>query len=133
MLRLTWLDGWGMCVLLVEDETLVRLVMAECLRDAGFDVVEAATGDEAIGLLNNPPRPFSGLVTDLHMPGHADGSRVAAHIRQKWPSMPIVIASGRPDLFEDHWKDQLRYYLLEKPYMPSDLVLLLQVLGAVTI
>lgn len=80
-------------VLLVEDETLIRLVMAEVLRDEGFEVVEAADGDEAFGLLDGPGA-FDVLFTDVRMPGTLDGIDVALHARRRYPAIPVLVVSG---------------------------------------
>lgn len=111
-----------MCILLVEDEELIREIMTESLRDAGFEVVEAATGDQAIALFAERPRHFTLLVTDFNMPGQRDGAAIAAQVRELAPSLPVVIASGRPEVFRPHWKTALGYTLLAKPYRPHQLV-----------
>ena len=115
-----------MCVLLVEDEPMIREIMAESLQDAGFEVVAAHSGDQAIGLIADPHHRFSILVTDLHMPGNADGAQVAACMRELNPAIPVVIATGRPDVIQSACKDSLNYALLRKPYLPSHLVALVR-------
>lgn len=114
------------CVLLVEDEGLIREIMAESLEEAGFVVIQAATGDEAITVILNPPTPITALVTDFHMPGEADGADVASCARQQWPDMPVVIASGRPDILQQSWQDRFGYQFLRKPYGPRQLVSMLR-------
>lgn len=111
-----------MCVLLVEDEPLIREIMSKSLQDAGYEVLEAANGDIAVALMREPPRTFSLLVTDFHMPGDADGSQVAARVRQLIPEIPVIIASGRPEALKASWQTELGYRLLKKPYLPSDLI-----------
>ena len=117
-----------MCVLLVEDEAMIREVMAETLQDAGFDVYEAPSGDSALEILSNPPRRFSILVTDFHMPGQADGAQVAARMRSLNPNIPVIIATGRPEVLQASWREEFGYYLLKKPYLPSHLVRLVHTL-----
>ena len=111
-----------MCVLLVEDEALIREIMAESLEDAGFAVIQAATGDEAISMISDETVTITALVTDFHMPGRADGADVASCIRQKWPAVPVVIASGRPDVMKLSWQEHYGYRLLRKPYGPRQLI-----------
>jgi DNA-binding response OmpR family regulator len=96
--------------------------MAESLEDAGFAVVQAATGDEAIAVIAASPVTFTALVTDFHMPGKADGADVASRIRERWPDMPVVIASGRPDVLKQSWEAENGYRLLMKPYGPRQLI-----------
>ncbi len=117
-----------MCVLLVEDEPMIREVMSETLQDAGFDVYEAPSGDSALELLNNPPRQFRILVTDFHMPGVADGAQVAARMRSLNPGIPVIIATGRPEVLQASWREDFGYNLLKKPYLPSHLVRLVHTL-----
>ena len=115
-----------MCVLLVEDEPVIREIMAESLADAGYDVVEATSGDEALAIIRARSHPFSILVTDFHMPGEANGADVAACVRVVYPDLPVVIASGRPDVFKPAWRTELGYGLLRKPYVPRELVALIR-------
>ena len=117
-----------MCVLLVEDEPMIREVMAETLQDAGFDVMEATNGDSALKLLNDSPKTFTILVTDFHMPGSADGAQDAARMRSLVPNIPVIIATGRPEVLQASWREDLGYYLLKKPYLPSHLVKLVNTL-----
>jgi two-component system, response regulator PdtaR len=81
-------------VLLVEDELLVRLTQVDILRDAEFWVVEAEDADEAFELLKS--RPEIGVVlTDVDMPGSIDGFEFARLVRQGWPSVGVLVMSGK--------------------------------------
>lgn len=80
-------------MLLVEDEFLVRSALADGLRDDGFEVVEAATGDEAIQLMA-ARADFDLLCTDVRMPGKADGIDVAMSARGRQPRLPVLVISG---------------------------------------
>jgi CheY-like chemotaxis protein len=112
----------GVCVLLVEDEPLIREIMTEYLQDAGYEVVDVENGQSAVELLRAPSKLFSILVTDFHMPGDIDGSQVAQYVREAFPAIPVVIASGRPEVLKNEWRINLGYILLKKPYLPSELV-----------
>ena len=83
-------------VLFVEDEFLIRMLMAEVLRDEGFEVIEAANGSQAVAVIDGP-EGFDLLLTDVQMPGPMDGIQVAIHARQRNPHVPVVVVSGRPD------------------------------------
>ena len=83
-------------VLLVEDEQLFRVAMAELLEDAGFDVTVACSGDEAVILLAEYGR-FDALMTDITMPGAIDGVALAEHAREIHAGLPVVFVSGLPD------------------------------------
>ncbi len=80
-------------VLLVEDEPLIREVVAAFLEDAGYDVTTTCTGDEAVILLNEDL--FGILLTDITMPGQIDGIGLAQHAREIHPGLPVVFVSGR--------------------------------------
>jgi len=80
-------------VLLIEDEAIIRLVTAEALQDEGFEVIEAADGDEAVKLLDGPGC-FDVLFIDVRMPGALDGIGVALHARRLYPALPVIVTSG---------------------------------------
>lgn len=84
------------CVLVVDDEMLIRMVIADVLRDEGLTVIEAVSGDEAYGLL------LAGvavdlLITDVRMPGALDGFALAAAARAMRPGLPILVGSANID------------------------------------
>lgn len=82
------------CVLVVEDDFLIRLASVEIVETAGFVAIEAADADEAIALLE--ARSDIGLVfTDVEMPGTMDGLKLARYIRERWPPIILLVASGR--------------------------------------
>lgn len=84
-------------VLIVDDEPLVRMTIADMLRLGGFDVLEAGAGAQALQLLA-AERPVAAVVTDVRMPG-MDGVDLSHRMRASYPVMPIVLVSGdtRPD------------------------------------
>lgn len=84
----------ALAVLLVEDDELVRSVMAELLRDGGFEVHEAHDGDFAASFINTRPA-FDVLLTDVNMPGTMDGWDLADHARGHRPNLPVIVVSGR--------------------------------------
>ncbi len=81
-------------VLIVENEALVRAELAYIVSQAGLLVLEASDADEAIRLLDSHPE-IEVMVTDIRMPGSMDGIRLAHHVRDRWPPVKIIIASGR--------------------------------------
>jgi CheY-like chemotaxis protein len=83
-----------MRVLLVEDEPLVRMMGADVLADAGFEVLEAMNADEALGILEAEP-DVQILVTDIDMPGSMDGLTLARVAHDRWPQMPVLVISGK--------------------------------------
>ncbi len=81
-------------VLVVEDEALIRLWVEDALRDAGYEVETAANADEAI-LILEADRSITLVFTDIDMPGSMDGLKLAAAVRDRWPPVHIVVASGK--------------------------------------
>ncbi len=105
--------------LIVEDEYLVRLVLAEALSDDGFEVVEAADSDEALTVLQQQP-DIDLLLTDIQLPGRLDGVRLARRAREQAPGLPVIYMTGRPDgslRIDDPGRDAL----IAKPYLPSEI------------
>jgi CheY-like chemotaxis protein len=83
------------CVLVVEDEVLVRLVIAEYLRECGFKVHEASNADEAVIVLEKPDISVDVVFSDIAMPGSMDGFGLSQWIRQHRPELGIILA-GTP-------------------------------------
>lgn len=81
-------------ILLVEDEPLIRLVLAELLEDAGFRVIEAAQATEAFTILDSG-LPVSVLLTDVDMPCGGNGYDLARSAHESWPHLEILVMSGR--------------------------------------
>jgi two-component system, response regulator PdtaR len=105
-------------VLVVEDEVLIRLMIAQELRMAGLRVVEAANADEAIRVLRRSPK-IALMMTDLAMPGSMDGEKLAMTVNSNWPHIKIVIVSS----FAPHWPvSRLAYTFIGKPFNPDRLV-----------
>jgi len=102
-------------VLLVEDEFLIRLLVAEVLRDEGFEVIEAEDGSQAAAVIDGPDG-FDLLLTDVHMPGPIDGIQVAARARQRDPRIPVIVVSARPDSAQRLDELALRSVFVAKPY-----------------
>ena len=111
-----------MCVLLVEDETLIASIMSEYLMDAGYDVLLASDGLEAYRVIADPPVAYSMLVTDMHLAAGPTGLEVATRLWRRFPHLPVIVATGRPDVVRDMPVPDFPYYLLAKPYRPSELV-----------
>lgn len=80
-------------ILLVEDDVLLRLSVCDHLRDAGFTVHEAASGDEAKAVLSAGVE-IDLVFSDVQMPGVTDGVALAAWTRANFPTILIVLTSG---------------------------------------
>jgi CheY-like chemotaxis protein len=82
-----------MLVLVVEDEDIIRDNTFEELVEAGFDVLEAANGEEAVQIIEGTDQ-LGALFTDIRMPGPLDGWQVAEAFRAKRPDGIVLYASG---------------------------------------
>lgn len=100
-------------VLVVEDEPITRMDVVEQLVESGFKVFEAPDADRAIKILeaNSAIRV---LFTDIDMPGSMDGLKLAAAVRDRWPPIRIVVASGLRKINVDSLPADSRFFT--KPY-----------------
>jgi two-component system, response regulator PdtaR len=80
-------------VLIVEDDTLLRMDAMQMIEEAGFDVVEAATADQAIAILESR-LDIHVVFTDVDMPGSMNGIKLAQAVRGRWPPIKIIATSG---------------------------------------
>ena len=106
-------------VLVVEDEPLVRMGIADYLADAGFKVLEASNADEAVALLA-VNLDITIMFTDIDMPGGMDGLKLAAAVRDRWPPIKIVVTSGHHVVRVDQLPVQARF--IPKPYNPDKII-----------
>jgi DNA-binding response OmpR family regulator len=112
-----------MDVLLVEDEALIREMLAEDLADAGLDVAEASSAEAALGAATaagKAGRPPSVLVTDVNLGGGMDGLALSAEMRRRWPEVGVVVMTGRPANLDGRRPDPREVCLL-KPFGPPRL------------
>ncbi|HKE95299.1 MAG TPA: response regulator [Povalibacter sp.] len=117
------------CVLIVEDEILVRMFAVDVLEDAGFQVEQAAGGAEALAKLRSAARTPSAVIIDLGLPDRP-GDEVAAEMRQAHAALPILIASGRSEReLRDRFASDPGVAILAKPYTEPMLLEALRKLG----
>lgn len=99
-------------VLVVDDEPLIRMTVIDALEDAGFEVIEAGTADEALDIINDQAIHF--LFTDIQMPGRNSGVDLAREVATRFPQAGIVVASGR--VMEDEIDLPSSAEFFSKPY-----------------
>jgi CheY-like chemotaxis protein len=81
-------------ILVVEDEVLVRMAIADELRDAGFVVIEAGNADEALSVLRTSS-PIDLIASDIDMPrGSINGLELGALVRDQWPDVKFLVVSS---------------------------------------
>lgn len=100
-------------VLVVEDSALIRLGAVHLVQSAGYEALEAQDADEAIRILES--RTDIDLVfTDVQMPGTMDGIKLSHYIRDRWPPVKLLVASGRAIIEESTLPAGSRFF--SKPY-----------------
>jgi CheY-like chemotaxis protein len=86
-------QGRGAAILVVEDEALIRMVIADHLRDLGYEVAETRSADEAVALLEKG-RDVDLVFSDVNLPGAMNGIDLARWLRAHRPAMPVLLTSG---------------------------------------
>jgi DNA-binding NtrC family response regulator len=86
-------------ILVVENEDHVRRTVGLALKQGGYDVIEAADGEEAIVAIQSDvlSHSINAIICDLGLP-KLTGNEVVAFIRAKLPSVPIIVMTGHPDV-----------------------------------
>ncbi|WP_354311695.1 response regulator [Sphingomonas trueperi] len=107
----------GRTVLVVEDETFVRMIAADMLEEGGFRVVEAGDASEALELLER--HQVAVVFTDINMPGLIDGLQLAGIVAERYPHVKVIITSGRQWLGSDALPSDCVF--LPKPYRSAEL------------
>jgi two-component system, response regulator PdtaR len=80
-------------VLVVDDDIMVRIMIADLLRDAGLVVIECSDADEALQVLQSGT-VVALLFSDIHMPGSMDGAGLAKVVKAGYPDLKIVLTSS---------------------------------------
>ena len=117
-------------ILLVEDEVLIRMMLADELRGRGFNVVEAQNADEALTLLQTLLQsrvPVGLVLTDVQLPGSMDGIGLARLLRATRPELKVVIASGNISCAPG---GDIAHAFFRKPYAPDHIVKCIETLLA---
>jgi CheY-like chemotaxis protein len=103
----------NIAVLVVDDEAIIRMYAVDVMEEAGFSVIEAENGPDALALLADHPE-ISVLFTDIQMPGAFDGMELARRVYSRRPDVQLVITSGNvrptPNEIPDHGQ------FVAKPY-----------------
>jgi CheY-like chemotaxis protein len=84
-------------VLVVEDDDAVRQFATEVLTELGYQVVQAGTGDDALGILARERNGIDVVFCDIVMPGRATGVELAHVMMSIRPALPVVLTSGYAD------------------------------------
>ena len=109
----------GHIVLVLDDEPLQRMTLADMLYDAGFWTVEAADADQALHILESRD-DIRIVFLDIVLPHGIDGLALARLVRRRWPHIRIVLASGKMYAPEASLPEDAVFF--HKPYRSRDVV-----------
>ena len=106
-------------IIVVDDEALIRMHGASMLEDAGYSVVEAASADEAIAILEGTT-DVRLLFSDVDMPGRMNGIALAELVHERWPNVRLLLTSGHHHIADAQLPDDGRF--IPKPYSQKAVV-----------
>jgi CheY-like chemotaxis protein len=106
------------CVLVVEDERNIRLLITTIMRQVGHEVMEAADGRDALSQLAEHMPDL--VLTDLRMP-RMTGIQLIEEVKKQFPDMPVMVVSAFSDQIEKALENGASYYL-RKPFAKWQLV-----------
>lgn len=110
-------------VMVVEDEVLIRLAIADDLRREGFEVLEAGSGDEALALLDGGVA-VDLIFTDVSMPGAINGIGLTETVTNVFPEISVVLTSANEVVLDSDRLQNVPF--LSKPYLPAEVVNLIR-------
>jgi two-component system cell cycle sensor histidine kinase/response regulator CckA len=114
------LTGCG-TIILVEDDEPVRIFGARALRNKGYKVIEARSGEAALDLIRNAAETINLLITDVVMP-HMDGPGLVREVREINPEMKVIFISGyTEDAFRQRLDSDVGIEFLPKPFSLKEL------------
>jgi two-component system, cell cycle sensor histidine kinase and response regulator CckA len=109
-------------ILVVDDEDVIRSLVARALEEGGYRVLQASHGGAAIGVLEPDPNAVDLVICDLVMPV-LGGKEVAEWMREHSPAVPLLFISGYPRAYlEAHHLFDPDVPMLRKPFLPSRLL-----------
>lgn len=113
-------NGERPAVLVIDDEILLRLSIADSLRENGFTVLEAASAEEARQLILAGVE-IDAVFTDISMPGEIDGADFVAWLAENKIDVPVIMTSGAPSALKQA-RERLTHVkaFLPKPYDHDD-------------
>jgi two-component system, response regulator PdtaR len=109
----------GPVILVVEDEELARLIIADYLKEGGFKVLETANAEQALQVLESRA-DVRAVVLDVVMPGAMDGIALARAIHARWPAIALLVISGKVAPTKAHLPPGTGF--LPKPYFGPSIV-----------
>jgi CheY-like chemotaxis protein len=106
-------------ILVVEDDPTLCYITSALIEDVGYEVITALNADEAIEILEHN-KNIRVVFTDVEMPGSMDGLNLAKVVRNRWPSVEIILTSGHHGLVAADLPEGTLFLL--KPYRSDSLL-----------
>jgi DNA-binding response OmpR family regulator len=107
-------------VLLVEPEIIVRMTVADYLRECGYKVVEGGAADDAFAVLATGQR-VDFILSEVQLSGGTDGFSLARQVRERYPGVDVILASGTSGAAAKA-ENLCEEGPLKKPYHPEEIV-----------
>jgi two-component system cell cycle sensor histidine kinase/response regulator CckA len=104
-------------ILLVDDDPFMLRLMDLILRDAGYQIIQARSGDDALAAIREQPK-VDLVISDVVMPG-MDGELLRSMVSHNWPSCKFIVCSGYPDKCWDLANGEVPIATLPKPFTAS--------------
>ena len=111
-------NSYGRTILLVDDQESVRKCIRTCLQQAGYPVIEAGSGSEALSLFHQYETRIALVVSDVQMP-EMSGVDLAERLLRLRPGLPILFVSGQCGTLPQKMRD---FSFLPKPFRIEELI-----------
>ena len=113
----------GRTILVVDDDALILQCVRRILEQASYVVLTSPSGDHALDIIERGDARVDLVVTDIVMPASIDGLTLAARIRQRKATLPVLFITGSVSEDDDYVAPIARKkLLLRKPFSPRQLV-----------
>lgn len=107
-------------VLVVEDDPMLRMDATLLFEEAGFDVAEFESADDALAYVWDYTEEVAAIFTDVEMLGSTSGFDLAAMVTSAWPHIAVLVTSGYHKDAPDDLPTRARF--IPKPWLPADVL-----------
>src|SRR5262245_1688455 len=109
-------------VLIVEDDAKLRSLTAAFLEEEQLDTIECESAEAALAVMLMGRHDVSLILADIRLPGVMDGIDLAWEVKQRWPTLPFILTSGKP--YERARELPPGVVYVQKPWQPHDVLVL---------
>jgi CheY-like chemotaxis protein len=107
-------------VLIVEDETELRLLMKMMLEESELEVIECESAEAALATMLLRGQDVAMIFADIHLSGEMDGIDLAREVKMRWPHLVVVLTSGNAGEHLKQMPAGVNY--MPKPWQPLDVL-----------